>query len=75
MMRQYLNIKAEVPDALLLYRMGDFYELFFDDAKRAAEREVDVVVEAGLVEDQVQPVQLGLDPVVGVGVQPDDPQV
>lgn len=37
MMRQYLGIKAEHPDTLLFYRMGDFYELFFDDAKRAAE--------------------------------------
>ena len=37
MMRQYLGIKAEQPDTLLFYRMGDFYELFFDDAKRAAE--------------------------------------
>ena len=36
MMRQYLELKAEVPDALLLYRMGDFYELFFDDAVEAA---------------------------------------
>src|SRR4029079_15943078 len=36
MMRQYLSLKAEHPDKLLLYRMGDFYELFYDDAKRAA---------------------------------------
>ncbi len=37
MMRQYLAIKAEYPDMLLFYRMGDFYEFFFDDAKRATE--------------------------------------
>lgn len=37
MMQQYLRIKAEHPDELLFYRMGDFYELFFDDARRAAE--------------------------------------
>ncbi|MEP4888629.1 MAG: DNA mismatch repair protein MutS [Aliiglaciecola sp.] len=37
MMRQYLTIKAEHPDILLFYRMGDFYELFFDDAKKASE--------------------------------------
>ncbi len=37
MMQQYLRIKAEHPDALLFYRMGDFYELFYDDARRAAE--------------------------------------
>ena len=34
--RQYLRIKAEHPEILLFYRMGDFYELFFDDARRAA---------------------------------------
>jgi len=37
MMAQYLEIKAQYPDALLFYRMGDFYELFFDDAGLAAE--------------------------------------
>lgn len=37
MMQQYLNLKAEQPDILLFYRMGDFYELFFEDAKRASE--------------------------------------
>lgn len=37
MMVQYLTMKARYPNALLLYRMGDFYELFFDDAKRAAQ--------------------------------------
>ncbi|WWP01799.1 MAG: DNA mismatch repair protein MutS [Candidatus Dasytiphilus stammeri] len=36
MMQQYLTIKAEYPDILLFYRMGDFYELFYDDAKRAS---------------------------------------
>ena len=36
MMAQYLEIKADHPDALLFYRMGDFYELFFDDAVAAA---------------------------------------
>ncbi len=34
--QQYLRIKADYPDTLLLFRMGDFYELFFEDAKRAA---------------------------------------
>ncbi|WP_217510666.1 DNA mismatch repair protein MutS [Vibrio metschnikovii] len=37
MMRQYLKLKAENPDILLFYRMGDFYELFYDDAKRASQ--------------------------------------
>ena len=36
MMKQYLQLKAENPDILLFYRMGDFYELFYDDAKRAS---------------------------------------
>lgn len=36
MMQQYLRIKSEYPDMLVFYRMGDFYELFFDDARRAA---------------------------------------
>ncbi len=35
MMAQYLRIKAEFPDTLVFYRMGDFYEVFFDDARRA----------------------------------------
>ena len=37
MMQQFLRIKAQHPHDLLFYRMGDFYELFYDDAKRAAE--------------------------------------
>ena len=37
MMRQYLTIKAEFPHILIFYRMGDFYELFFDDAKKASD--------------------------------------
>ncbi len=36
MMQQYLALKAECPEVLLFYRMGDFYELFYDDARRAA---------------------------------------
>jgi len=36
MMQQYLSIKAQHPDQLLFYRMGDFYELFYDDARKAA---------------------------------------
>ncbi len=36
MMQQYLALKAGYPDTLLLYRMGDFYELFFEDAEKAA---------------------------------------
>ncbi|UYU31230.1 DNA mismatch repair protein MutS [Siccibacter colletis] len=37
MMQQYLKLKAEHPEILLFYRMGDFYELFYDDAKRASQ--------------------------------------
>ncbi|MBC7706395.1 MAG: hypothetical protein H7274_20910, partial [Rhodoferax sp.] len=36
MMTQYLGIKAEYPETLVLYRMGDFYELFYADAQKAA---------------------------------------
>ena len=35
-MAQYLRIKSDYPDTLLFYRMGDFYELFYEDARRAA---------------------------------------
>ncbi|MDI9819148.1 MULTISPECIES: DNA mismatch repair protein MutS [unclassified Legionella] len=37
MMQQYLRIKSEYPDMLLFYRMGDFYELFYEDARRASQ--------------------------------------
>jgi len=36
MIKQYLSIKEEYPDAILLYRMGDFYEMFFEDAETAS---------------------------------------
>src|SRR5438093_9702167 len=36
MMQQYLRLKAQYPDILLFYRMGDFYELFYDDAEKAS---------------------------------------
>ncbi len=45
MIAQYLRIKAEFPDTLLFYRMGDFYELFFDDARKAA-RLLDITLTA-----------------------------
>ncbi len=48
MMRQYLTIKAQHPNILLFYRMGDFYELFYDDAKKAAEL-LDMLSENGRV--------------------------
>ena len=35
--QQYLRIKAEFPDNLLFFRMGDFYELFYEDARKAAQ--------------------------------------
>ena len=37
MMRQYFGLKSQHPNQMLFYRMGDFYELFYDDAKRASE--------------------------------------
>ncbi len=45
MMQQYLRIKAEHPNMLVFYRMGDFYELFFDDARKAA-RLLDITLTA-----------------------------
>jgi len=43
MMRQYLRMKSEYPDAILFFRMGDFYEMFFEDAKIAS-RELDITL-------------------------------
>ncbi|HET9045980.1 MAG TPA: DNA mismatch repair protein MutS, partial [Casimicrobiaceae bacterium] len=45
MMQQYLRVKADHPDKLVFYRMGDFYELFYDDAQRAA-RLLDITLTA-----------------------------
>lgn len=45
MMQQYLRIKAEFPDTLVFYRMGDFYELFYEDAEKAA-RLLDITLTA-----------------------------
>ena len=36
LMRQYFRAKSEFPETLLLFRLGDFYELFYDDARKAA---------------------------------------
>ena len=47
MMEQYIEIKAANPDSLLFYRMGDFYELFFDDAEKASRA-------LGIVADQAR---------------------
>ena len=43
MMRQYLATKDDYPDAILMYRVGDFYEMFFDDAVTAS-RELELVL-------------------------------
>lgn len=43
MMEQYFDIKSKYPDMLLFFRLGDFYEMFFDDAKIASE-ELDLVL-------------------------------
>src|ERR1700741_297062 len=45
MMRQYHAVKQEAPDALLLFRLGDFYEMFFDDAVTAS-RELEIALTA-----------------------------
>ncbi|WP_445809080.1 DNA mismatch repair protein MutS [Yoonia sp.] len=52
MMAQYLEIKAQHPDALLFYRMGDFYEMFFDDAVAAAEALDIALTKRGKHEDE-----------------------
>src|SRR5215470_8765203 len=44
-MQQYLGLKAQYPDMLVFYRMGDFYELFYDDAEKAA-RLLDITLTA-----------------------------
>ena len=59
MMQQYLHLKKDFPDTLLLYRMGDFYELFFADAEKAA-RVLDITL--------TQRGQSGGQPVVMAGV-------
>jgi len=56
MMAQYLALKAQAPDCLLFYRMGDFFELFFDDAK-AASATLDIALTAR-GEHQGQPVPM-----------------
>ena len=43
MMKQYLEIKQEYPDTILFFRLGDFYEMFFDDAKTAS-RELELTL-------------------------------
>ena len=43
MMKQYMQIKSQNEDSILFFRVGDFYEMFFDDAKKASE-ELDLVL-------------------------------
>ena len=49
-MQQYLDIKENYPDAFLLFRMGDFYELFYDDAVKAAQ-----ILEISLIRTPIIP--------------------
>ena len=44
MMKQYLDLKQEYPDCILMFRLGDFYEMFFEDAETAA-RVLDATVD------------------------------
>ena len=55
MMAQYLEIKGDHPDHLLFYRMGDFYELFFDDARQASEALDIALTKRGLHQGQEIP--------------------
>src|SRR5690606_34609874 len=43
MMKQYMHIKSQYPDSILLFRLGDFYEMFFEDAKLVS-KELDLVL-------------------------------
>jgi len=43
MIKQYLQIKSQYPDSILFFRMGDFYEMFFEDA-RVGSRELDIAL-------------------------------
>ena len=63
-MRQYLSLKAQHPEHLLLYRMGDFYELFFEDAKRAAQLLNIALTERG--KSSGQPIPMAGVPVVSL---------
>ncbi len=63
-MRQYLEFKAQYPQYLLLYRMGDFYELFFEDAKRGSELLDIVLTERG--RSKGQPIPMAGIPVVSL---------
>mgnify|MGYP001447707639 CR=1 FL=1 len=56
MIQQYLNIKKDYTDSILMYRMGDFYEMFFEDAKTAA-KELDIVLTTR-GKDRGQPIPL-----------------
>src|SRR5438874_9608566 len=56
MMRQYHAVKQETPDALLLFRLGDFYELFFEDAVTAS-RELEITLTAR-TKDRENPVPM-----------------
>ena len=50
MMQQYLNIKEQYPDTILFYRLGDFYEMFFEDAKLVS-RELELTLTVRMPEN------------------------
>ncbi len=57
MLQQYLEIKAQHPDAILFYRMGDFYEMFFDDAVTAA-RVLGITLTSRSAKDEVNKIPM-----------------
>ncbi len=68
MMQQYLRIKAQNPDVLLFYRMGDFYEMFYEDARRAS-----ALIDIALTtrgQSAGEPVTMAGVPAVSVGELP-----
>ena len=58
MMKQYLEIKKDNPDSILFFRLGDFYEMFADDAKLAS-RELDLTLTSGTTASTPSPRRSG----------------
>src|SRR5258708_36667506 len=72
MMQQYLALKAEYPDMLLFYRMGDFYEVFYADAERAAKLLDITLTTRG--QSAGQPIRMAAGPVPSTDPYPPKPR-
>ncbi len=62
MMKQYYSIKADYPDAFLFYRLGDFYELFFEDAQIVA-RELELTLTSKNGKQAEHPIRCVVSPI------------